>query len=82
MPELRQDPIAGRWVIYSPARSARPHDFEPVVARRPGTVCPFCEGHENLSPAEAYALRDAGSQANQPGWHVRVVPNKYPGAWK
>jgi UDPglucose--hexose-1-phosphate uridylyltransferase len=78
MPELRQDPITGRWVIFAPTRSARPHDFEPAVAKRIGTVCPFCEGHENLSPAESYALRSADSQANQPGWRVRVVPNKFP----
>jgi len=78
MPELRQDPITGRWVIFSPARSARPHDFEPAVARHTGAVCPFCEGHENLSSAEVYALRPGGSQANQAGWQVRVVPNRYP----
>ena len=63
MPELRQDPIVGRWVIFSPARSARPHDFEPAVARHTGTVCPFCEGHENLSPAEVYAP----ARRRQPG---------------
>jgi UDPglucose--hexose-1-phosphate uridylyltransferase len=78
MPELRQDPITGRWVIFSPARSARPHDLEPVPPRHTGTVCPFCEGHENLSSAEVYALRPGGSQPNQPGWQVRVVPNRYP----
>ena len=60
MPELRQDPIVGRWVIFSPGRSARPHDFEPTVARRTGTICPFCEGHEDRSPAEVYALRQGG----------------------
>jgi UDPglucose--hexose-1-phosphate uridylyltransferase len=78
MPELRQDPIGGRWVIFSPARSARPHDLEPALPRHTGTVCPFCEGHEKLSSAEVYALRPGGSQANQPGWQVRVVPNRYP----
>ena len=78
MPELRQDPISGRWVIFSPARSARPHDFEPALARHIGTVCPFCEGHEQLSSAEVYALRPGGSPANQPGWQVRVVPNRFP----
>jgi UDPglucose--hexose-1-phosphate uridylyltransferase len=78
MPELRQDPIVGRWVIYSPERSARPHDFEPAVARHAGAICPFCEGHEDQSPAEVYALRAADSMPNRPGWRVRVVPNKYP----
>ena len=48
------------------------------MPRHTGTVCPFCEGHENLSTSEAYAPRSGGSQANQPGWQVRVVPNKFP----
>ncbi|HEX4143367.1 MAG TPA: DUF4921 family protein [Pirellulales bacterium] len=78
MPEIRQDPITGRWVIFSPARSARPHDLEPAPPKHTGTICPFCEGHENLSSAEVHALRLAGSQANQPGWQVRVVPNRFP----
>ena len=35
MPELRKDPITGRWVIISTERGKRPNDFlrEPVVAR-------------------------------------------------
>jgi UDPglucose--hexose-1-phosphate uridylyltransferase len=78
MPELRQDPITARWVVFSPGRSARPHDFEPAVARRTGMICPFCEGHEDRSPAEVYALRPTGSAPNRPGWRVRVVPNKFP----
>ena len=27
MPDLRRDPIVGRWVIISTERSGRPHDF-------------------------------------------------------
>jgi UDPglucose--hexose-1-phosphate uridylyltransferase len=78
MPELRQDPIVGRWVIYSPARSARPHDIESVVTRQGGGDCPFCAGNEHLAPAEVYAVRVGGTGAGQSGWQVRVVTNKYP----
>ena len=41
------------------------------------TECPFCEGHEQVTPPEVDALRpEAGRRT--PGWTVRVVPNKYP----
>ena len=35
MPDLRRDPIVGRWVIISTERNARPHDFIPLQAARP-----------------------------------------------
>jgi len=41
-------------------------------------VCPFCEGHEGMTPPEIYALRPAGRPANGPGWSVRVVPSIEP----
>jgi UDPglucose--hexose-1-phosphate uridylyltransferase len=40
--------------------------------------CPFCEGHEHLTPPELDALRPAGGAPDTPGWTVRVVPNKFP----
>jgi UDPglucose--hexose-1-phosphate uridylyltransferase len=40
--------------------------------------CPFCEGHEHLTPPEVDALRPGGSAPDTPGWTVRVVPNKFP----
>ena len=45
MPELRKDPIIGRWVIISTERGKRPHDFvvEPEVTK--GGFCPFDEGN-------------------------------------
>ncbi len=78
MPELRKDPIVGRWVIVSQARSDRPNDYEQSPPRRADTFCPFCEGHEDSSPPEVWALRPGGSSPGRPGWTVRVVPNKYP----
>lgn len=78
MPELRQDPIVGRWVIISTERARRPSDF---TTRRPehrGGPCAFCAGQESRTPDEVWALRPGGSPANAPGWLARVVPNKFP----
>jgi UDPglucose--hexose-1-phosphate uridylyltransferase len=36
-------------------------------------VCPFCAGHEDLTPPETLRLGDGPT-----GWEVRVVPNLYP----
>ena len=80
MPELRRDPIVGRWVIISTERAGRPRDFiEDAHARQPTTdICPFCPGQEHLTPHEVLAYRPQQGQANSPGWTVRVVPNKFP----
>ena len=32
MPELRKDPIVGRWVIIAHERAKRPHDFKGEAA--------------------------------------------------
>ena len=80
MSELRKDPITGRWVIIAPERERRPLDF-PVreeEAAAPLGPCPFCEGNEDKTPPEIFALRAKGTKPNTPGWRVRVVPNKFP----
>lgn len=78
MPEFRRDPVTGRWVIIATDRARRPTDFTrtPVVIKG-GRFCPFCPGNETKTPPEVLAFRD-GSAPNQPGWKVRVVPNKFP----
>ena len=65
----------------------------PGRARRPGATaraeldlptedellsCPFCEGHEDRTPPETFAIRPGGGAPDTPGWTVRVVPNLYP----
>ena len=79
MPELRKDPIVGRWVIIAHERAKRPHDFkgDAQAQQEPGT-CPFCEGQEHNTPPEIVAYRERGSASNGPGWRVRVVPNRFP----
>ncbi len=78
MPELRKDPIIGRWVIVSTDRARRPADFtrEPVTIK--GGFCPLCPGNETKTPPEVLAYRPNGSARDTQGWTVRVVPNKFP----
>jgi UDPglucose--hexose-1-phosphate uridylyltransferase len=79
VPELRKDPITGRWVIISTDRQKRPNDFRLERASLVGTpYCPFCAGHEEMTPPEVLAFRHNGQPANGPGWDLRVVPNKFP----
>jgi UDPglucose--hexose-1-phosphate uridylyltransferase len=79
MPQLRKDPVTGRWVIISTDRQKRPNDFRFERAAIIGREhCPFCPGHEAMTPPEVMAYRQNGGAANGPGWDVRVVPNKYP----
>jgi UDPglucose--hexose-1-phosphate uridylyltransferase len=79
MSELRKDPVTGRWVIISTERRKRPTDFrlESVKIGRDDS-CPFCEGHEHMTPREVLAHRRNGSGPNTAGWELRVVPNQFP----
>lgn len=80
MPELRKDPVTGRWVIISSDRSKLPSDFsrERVVIKG-GTFCPFCPGNETKTPSEILAYRPGeNGTRNTSGWNLRVVPNKFP----
>src|SRR5262245_50528228 len=79
MPELRKDPVSGRWVIISTDRQKRPNDFRVEVASvLTAEQCPFCPGREALTPPEIMSYRQNGSAPNSPGWDVRVVANKFP----
>jgi UDPglucose--hexose-1-phosphate uridylyltransferase len=76
-PEFRRDPLHNTWVVFSPERQRRPQDFSPGVLQV-GTLDPFAEGNERLTPPEVYAIRAEKTRPNEPGWKVRVVPNRYP----
>lgn len=78
MPELRKDPVIGRWVIISTERGKRPSDFENDAEVRDIGFCPFCTGQEDKTPPEIIAYREPGSKKDSPGWWLRVVPNKFP----
>lgn len=78
MPELRKDPVIGRWVIIATERAKRPEDFKVEKEKLPQESCPFCEGHEQQTPPEIFAVRRSQSKANQAGWDVRIVPSISP----
>ena len=80
MSELRKDPITGTWVILSAERKKRPKYYQIVVDKDISLPenCPFCEGNEQMTPPEIYAIRRQSSLPNQPGWELRVIPNKFP----
>ena len=40
-------------------------------------ICPFDYGNEQKTPPEILAYRKSGGR-DQPGWSIRVVPNKFP----
>ena len=81
MPELRKDPIVGRWVIIATDRARRPQDFKVDHAPPKTGMCPFCPGHEDKTPPEILAFRPhegPGARPNTPGWSLRVFANKFP----
>jgi len=80
MTELRHDPIQRRWVIIATDRSKPPHR---LPFRRPaemggGGFCPFCNGHEDKTPPEIFALRRNGGVRERPrlgrARHPQQVP--------
>jgi UDPglucose--hexose-1-phosphate uridylyltransferase len=76
-PEFRRDPLHHTWVVFAPERQRRPQDFSPAT-RQHDALDPFAEGNERLTPPEVYAIRPEKSNANETGWRIRVVPNRYP----
>ncbi len=74
MPEIRKDPVFGRWVIIASERGLRPNEFRPGAGPDgKGYVCPFCPGNEDLTPPSIHTLPGAAG-----AWRLRVVRNKYP----
>src|SRR2546427_8689869 len=77
MPELRKDYVTDTWVVFSTVRSKRPEEFRAPGKKTPAEKCPFCPGHEHMTPPEILAYRKDGPK-NGAGWWIRCVPNKYP----
>ena len=77
MPELRKDIVMERWVIIASERAQRPHELTPAPSEPDPGVCPLCPGQESETPPELWVARERGGP-NQPGWKVRVIPNKFP----
>ena len=68
MSEMRFDPLTEQWTVLAPDRAKRPH--VPSDSRE---HCPFCPGHEGMTPPDLLRV-----PAGDSGWRLRVVPNKYP----
>ena len=68
-------------MVFAPARARRP-GIEKATIEPPSPdeldECPFCEGHEDRTPPETYAVAEPDRKPDTPGWQVRVVPNLYP----
>jgi UDPglucose--hexose-1-phosphate uridylyltransferase len=70
--ELRKDTVTGKWVLVR-------QPWSPFgTGEAPEGVCPFCPGSEHLTPAAIAAYRDNGGGLDQPGWQVRVIPERDP----
>lgn len=80
MPELRQNPATKEWVIIATERAQRPEELTSRMIK-PVTngqyKCPFCPGHEELTPNEVFAFRSFGTKPDTPGWWIRIIPNKF-----
>ncbi len=71
MPQLRQNPITGDWVVIAPERIKRPTDYIGADEPRPKHAhddCLFCVG------GKVYAEQVSEFELE----HVYVAPNKYP----
>ncbi len=82
MSELRLNRATKEWIIVATERAKRPHQFQTKIEKKKlapyDPACPFCPGNEKETPPEVYAVREKDSLADQPGWRVRVVTNKFP----
>ncbi|WP_345993867.1 UTP--glucose-1-phosphate uridylyltransferase [Sulfurimonas sp. HSL-1716] len=75
MSEIRLDRIHNQYVLIAPERLYRPNLSHTDKKKNTSSMCPFCEGNEDLTPPEVFAIRD--NEANLPSWKTRVVPNLY-----
>ncbi len=82
MNQLRRDPITGIWTIIvqngKELAELKSDSANHFAHKQEGDTCLFCQGRENETPSEIFAFRQNGSKRNEPGWRVRVVPEKYP----
>jgi len=83
MPEMRKNPLTGKWVILAPERANRPKShLSQGLSHLPHAEhhheCNFCYGNELSTPLEVLAYRKKDGLPNSPDWDLRVVSNKFP----
>jgi UDPglucose--hexose-1-phosphate uridylyltransferase len=79
MTELRKDYLMNKFVIISPKRGQRPHEFkheskDNIKIEEEKKKCFFCPGNEDQTPDEIYRIKD---ENNDKYWKIRVFPNKF-----
>jgi len=74
MPELRKDPVVGRWVIIATERARRPGNFIDPQGNVPTNEdpCPFCEGVFKV----AYEMKDDALNKDGSPLKVTVVERR------
>lgn len=78
--ELRLNPATKEWVIIATERAKRPEELGAgIIVPSPAEKerCPFCPGHESMTPKEILSYRSYGTEPNSPGWWIRIIPNKF-----
>ncbi len=77
MADLRKEPVTRTWVVVTTDHPKGPSDYlpfkPPYQPQEAEGLCPFCPGHEEMTPRETFMLSGEGG-----GWAVRVIPNKFP----
>ena len=82
MHELRKDPLLNRWVAV--LKDSKPPAFylergiEHITHDTDGSNCILCHGREDKTPAEIFAIREAGAPPDTPNWQTRVIPRINP----
>ena len=75
MPQLRKDPVTGRWVIVDNENPRLEFGVEAIT--KSSKTCPFCPGNEGMTPPSIVSYPKKNS-SNTSSWGVRVIPNKFP----
>ena len=68
MGELRKDYILDRWVIISPKRGKRPHEFKQEQAEVHSSKDFFAPGNEEMTPNEIGRIEKDGKWVEVAGW--------------
>ncbi len=81
MPSQRRfvkHPEEDLWAVIAPGRMKRPDETGVVRGKRAKKERenPFAPGNEGATPPEVFRIGEGGPL--EPGWKVRVVPNKFP----
>lgn len=71
-----QDALTGVYLIQALGRDKRPFDLSHLrVENTSGERCPFCPGHEHMTPPPG--IWRWPKDGDPSSWQVRVVANKY-----